>query len=284
MGNAAVPVPLTRGRDLVPETLWNMWTEANTVISSDRRYGLDLKNRAGSVSAGIDRRLTNDVVAGVSVAVSASRATAFDETLRSESNGFSIGPYFAMRLSQHIAMDASFNYGRTKNEVQLAILSGSSMPEIYSGSANIHGQFDYGPYFIRPKLSVFYSHVRTGAHDLSGTLFSLPVHLRFPDSQFDSGVFEASGEVSRIFALANGMSIMPYIQPSVVYAFLRPNGGEVLTGDFRIAVPSAWTGTVRGGLRMSVNSVLVELAGGYLSIGQPDLDVWEAKLRLSVGF
>ena len=41
---------------------------------------------------------------------------------------------------------------------------------------------------------------------------------------------------------------------------------------------------LRGGVRMSINTVLLEASAGYLSFGQPDLDVWEGKLRLSVGF
>ena len=72
--------------------------------------------------------------------------------------------------------------------------------------------------------------------------------------------------------------------PSVQYGFLRPNGGEILTGELKSAFPSAWSGMLRGGVRMSINTVLLEASAGYLSFGQPDLDVWEGKLRLSVGF
>ena len=32
------------------------------------------------------------------------------------------------------------------------------------------------------------------------------------------------------------------------------------------------------------NSVQVEASGGYLSIGQSGLDIWEGKLQVSVGF
>jgi hypothetical protein len=31
-------------------------------------------------------------------------------------------------------------------------------------------------------------------------------------------------------------------------------------------------------------SVLIELAGGYLSLGRNDLDIWEARFRVSYGF
>jgi len=189
-----------------------------------------------------------------------------------------------VKLSQHIAVDGSINYGQSKNDLQLAILSGSSTPQILSGSVNLHGQFDSGPYFVRPKLSVFWSHVWTSAYDLSGTLFGLPISVPFPASEFDSGIAQLSGEVSRLFTLGSGMNIMPYLEPSVQYGFLRPKGGAILTGDLKSVAPSAWSGMLRGGVRTSINTVLLEASAGYLSFGQPDPDVWEAKLRLSVGF
>jgi hypothetical protein len=158
------------------------------------------------------------------------------------------------------------------------------MPQILSGSVNLHGQFDSGPYFVRPKLSVFWSHVWTNPYDLSGTVFGLPVSVPIPANQFDSGIAQLSGEVSRLFTLSSGMNIMPYIEPSIQYGFLRPNGGEILTSDLKSAFPSAWTGMLRGGVRLSINTVLLETSVGYLSFGQPDLDVWEGKFRLSVGF
>jgi len=60
---------------------------------------------------------------------------------------------------------------------------------------------------------------------------------------------------------------MPYLEPSIQYDFLRPNGGELLTGDLKSAFPSAWSGILRGGVRMSMNSVLLEASAGYLSFG-----------------
>jgi len=38
-----------------------------------------------------------------------------------------------VKLSQHIAVDGSINYGQSKNDLQLAILSGSITPQILSG-------------------------------------------------------------------------------------------------------------------------------------------------------
>jgi len=54
----ALEVPLTPGRDLGIVSPWNAWAEANFTGVSDRRYGLDLKTRSGTLSSGLDYRFT----------------------------------------------------------------------------------------------------------------------------------------------------------------------------------------------------------------------------------
>jgi hypothetical protein len=284
-GTPGFDVPLTPGRDLGVQTLWNVWAQANYVGASDRRYGLDLKSRAGSLAFGLDRRLHDDVVFGVLASLQDSRSEGFGDTLRVDTTGFSIGPYVAVRLSRHWAMDATLTYGQVKNEVRLAILNGSYRPEIYSGSFTLHGQYDVAGFFLRPKAALYYSHVRNPNYDMAGAVLGFPINVGFPASRFNAGIFEPSGEVSRIVALPGDVYVMPYVEVGARYEFDRPNGGAMWAGDLSSVVPSPWSGFVRPGLRMSVAySVLIELAGGYLSLGRNDLDIWEARFRVSYGF
>jgi len=52
-----------------------------------------------------------------------------------------------------------------------------------------------------------------------------------------------------------------------------------------MAFPSAWSFTLRGGLRVLLsNSVSLEAGAGYLSIGQDGLDQYEGMVRVSFGF
>jgi len=279
-------VPLTPGRDLGVQSLWNTWAQVNYLGVSDRRYGLDLKNSAGSVSFGIDRRLNTDVVVGLTGSMQSSTSKGFDDQMRVETQGYSVGPYVAVRLSPHWAMDATFTYGQVKNDVRLAILNGSYKPEIYSGSFTLHGQYTVGDYFVRPKAALYYSHVRNGSYDMAGFLFGLlPVNVTLPASRFNAGVVEPSAEISRIIRLTSDIYAMPYVEFGARYEFERPNGGEILAGDLSLVVPTPWSGFVRPRLRVSVaNSWLIEAAGAYLSIGRNGLDVWEGKFRVSYGF
>ncbi|WP_455854619.1 autotransporter domain-containing protein [Ensifer canadensis] len=48
---------------------------------------------------GLDRRITNDLVVGMTVSLEKSSTDAFDGTLGIDTDGFSFGPYAAYRLS-----------------------------------------------------------------------------------------------------------------------------------------------------------------------------------------
>ena len=283
-------VPLTPGRDLGVDKLWNAWTETYVGSISDRRFGLDMKGRSTTVTLGVDRRMTPDVVAGASFSLENSTTTGFGDNLRSDSKGFSFGPYIAVMLSPNWVVDASVSYSQSSVDLQLAVLNGSFVSPQYTGTVNLHGQYEVLGVYARPKLSVSYSHIISNAYDLQGTLFEgrffeRDVNIHLPKTESNLGYAEASTEFSRIFSFSNGTQIMPYTELGLHHEFERPNGGQILTGDFLFAIPAPWTGWVKSGVRMSVfNSVLLEAGAGYLSLGQPGLDIWQGKFRLSYGF
>src|SRR5262249_19663435 len=64
-------VPITPGRDLgVGVTKdWNLWTDATFINVTDGRYGLDVTGWSRVGTAGLDRRITNNFVLGLSVSL-----------------------------------------------------------------------------------------------------------------------------------------------------------------------------------------------------------------------
>jgi len=278
-------VPLTQGRDLGEPTLWNAWVQPLYVQVSDGRYGLDMDTQLGSVTFGLDRRFGDNVVLGSSFAYQNSATDGFGDLLQADSSGFSISPYLAVRMSPHWAVDASVSYGQYDNTLKLSVLEGNYDSQQWSGNITAHGQYTLGEYFVRPKASLTYSYINSDGYDLKGNVVGLPINVAFPEDSFNFGIVEASTELSRIFVFDNGATVMPFAEIGATYAFDQPNDGQILTGDLELAAPSAWSGTLRAGARMLIsNSVQVEASGGYLSIGQSGLDIWEGKLQVSVGF
>ncbi len=278
-------VPLTEGRDLGPQTLWNAWAQPLFVQVSDERYGLDMETHLGGVTVGLDRRFGENVVFGASLAMQNSSTDGFDNLLQAESTGFTVGPYLAIRLSPHWAIDTSLTYGQYDNDLELAVLEGSYQSRQWSGNITAHGQYTFGETLVRPKASVTYARVESDGYDLEGTVLNIPVDVSFPEDSFNFGVIDLSTEFSRVFAFPGGTTVMPYAEIGATYEFDRPNGGQILTADLLLATPSAWAGTLRAGARMLLNnSVQVEASGGYLSFGQSGLDIWEGKFQISFGF
>lgn len=281
----AESAPLTPGRDLGPPTLWNTWAEARYVDVSDERYGLEMDTTLASATFGIDRRVGKDAALGVSFALDDSDTGGFNDFLKVGATGFNIGPYAALRLSDHWVANASLTYGLYDTDVELVVLNGDYTAQVYGSALDFYGQYTAGEYFIRPKLTINYSHIINDGFDLSGTIFNRDIAVRFDDDSFDYGRLEAKTEFSRLFTFSNGTVMMPFVEVGALYEFERPNDGQILTGDLSLVTPSPWAGTLRAGVRLATrNALQLEATAGYLSFGQNDLDAWEGKLRLSYGF
>jgi hypothetical protein len=276
-------VPLTPGRDLGTQGLWNWWMEATYVSSSDSRAPLDTTGDVGTITFGLDRRLGAATVAGFMVSLDVG-STSSGDALRSNSTGFTLGPYLAFRLSEHWAVDASLSYGQLWIDQQIAFLNGSYISRVYSGSTNLHGQYQIGQFILRPRLSLNYAHVANDAFGVAGLLLGTPLDVRVPGSSYNLGTTDAYGEVSRIFTLSNGLRMMPYAEFGAHYAFERPFDGRLL-GDLSDETPSRWTFSIRSGVRAAwSDSVLLEASAGYLSLAQNGLNVWEGRIRASIAF
>ncbi|GAU86063.1 hypothetical protein BIWAKO_06011 [Bosea sp. BIWAKO-01] len=278
-------VPITTGRDLGPPSQWNAWTDTRAIATSDQRHGLDVKSLLGSFVFGVDRSITEDTVAGLSISLEGSRTRGFDGFMKARSNGVTAGPYVAYRLSPNWAIDASLTYGAYENTLELSVLEGSYLSQRIAGSVTLHGQYTLGEVFLRPKAVVTYSNNFSDAYRLSGRLLNIPINLRMPDANFNYGLVQTTLEISRLVTLSEGTAFIPYFEVGAQYEFDRPDGGQILTGDLSLATPSRWSYSARGGVRALISSsVQVEASAGYLSFGQQGLDVWEGRLNLSYRF
>ena len=153
-------VPLTEGRDLGP-TLWNAWMQPLYVQVTDERYGLDMETHLGGVTVGLDRRFGENVVLGASIAMQNSSTKGFDNLLQAKTTGFTIGPYLAIRLSPHWAIDTSLTYGQYDNDLELSCIGWklrySAVVRQHHGARAVYVRRN----FVRPKASVTYARVES---------------------------------------------------------------------------------------------------------------------------
>src|SRR5262245_51488260 len=148
-------VPITPGRDLGVGVSkdWNLWTDATFVNVADGRYGLDVTGWSRVGTAGLDRKITNNFVLGLSVSLEDSMTGGYGGFFSASTRGISFGPYAALILSDNWAVDASLTYGRLSNNLSIAMLQSSFLSQRLSAYLNLHALYDLGPANVRPRLS-----------------------------------------------------------------------------------------------------------------------------------
>ncbi|WP_412776951.1 autotransporter domain-containing protein [Thalassospira lucentensis] len=278
-------VPLTPGREFVEEPLWNFWSETRGIYANDRRHDLDTTAYSGSFLAGFDREIAQGTVAGISGSFETSRSEGFNENLETKAYGMSIGPYIAHRISPEWAVEGSLGYMLLHNDLSVVVLDGSYLSHQLSGATALNGQYRYDEWTFRPRFGLSYAETFVEDYDLSGAIAGNPVTVNVGSDHFGYGEAEMSGEVSTLRVLSDDLIGMPYAELGLHYAFLRPNDGEILSGNLTYEDTSPVSGTLRGGMRFVYDDeIFFDVGAGYLSIGQNGLDVWEATAKVSFAF
>ncbi len=228
-------VPLTEGRDLVIESMWNGWVDLHRVGSADRRNGLDLDNTTGGVTLGADRRFGADFVAGLSLSLERSDSDSFGGDLTTRTKGYLLGPYVAYRVSDHWAIDAAVALGHYETDSRLAVLAGNGQASRYTLAFNANGQYEVGRALVRPRLSAYVAHMHSDSYAMQGFVAGETINLAMPQTNSNYGMVEGSSELTQSFVLSGGGVIAPYARLALRYEFARPDGGEITTGNLSTA-------------------------------------------------
>ena len=93
---------------------WNLWTDATFINVSDGRYGLDVSGWSRVGTVGLDRKITNSFVLGLSISLEDSMTGGYGGFFSATARGISFGPYAAVTLSDNWAVDLWLSYGRLR--------------------------------------------------------------------------------------------------------------------------------------------------------------------------
>lgn len=280
-------VPITPGRDLGVGTTkdWNVWVDGTFINVSDGRYGLDVTGWSRVGTIGLDRRITNNFVLGMFVSLEDDQTGGYGGFFSSSTRGPTIGPYAALMLSDNWAIDGSLGYSRLSNTLSLAVLEGSYLSQRLSANLNLRAQYDLDVFAVRPRLTGNYIKTFSDAYNMQGSIVGQALSVTYGSADYDYATVELAAEFNRLFVMKNGNRLMPFAEIGAIYEAVRPNGGQILTSDLQLVVPSPWSFQARAGVRMLISdAVLLEARAGYLSFGQSGLDVVEGRLHLSFSF
>ncbi|TYC64156.1 autotransporter outer membrane beta-barrel domain-containing protein [Rhodobacterales bacterium] len=182
-------------------------------------------------------------------------------------------------------VDGTLSYGFSSSQSGISVLSGDYLTHEFGATFGVHGQYVVNDFRLRPKATLTFNRVFSGAYDLAGTILNQYLSVPIAGNAASLGTMEVTTEISRQFDIGGGRLIQPYVEAGAVYEYLRPNDGRILSGDLDFVTPSPWSFSLRGGATALVaENVSLDARGGYLSFGQNGLDVWKAQVRVAIGF
>jgi outer membrane autotransporter protein len=278
--------PLTDARQLKQESCWNIWSDNRYYNIKDQRKNLNAKGESVDFSMGADRLIAPHLVAGLMAHFIKYYTSSFNGGLTNSASGVSVGPYFGWRILPYWSVDGSFTYGQLQNHNTVVILDSNFRNQVYNGTLHTLVLIPLCYSFqLRPQALVSYSHFRNPNYQLNGLIRNYVIQIFRPSESFDFGYAEFKIEANKTIETKTRMVLQPYTEAGIDYQFARPNDGQIITGNLTLARVSPITEFMTLGCRsIFTKGLLLDASGKYLSFGQKDLHVWEAKLLVSYSF
>lgn len=276
LAQALQQAPLTPGRDLPAESLWNAWVDPHYIYSSNRRGISTVEEETRSLSTGIDRRMDARLAVGALLSINDLNTESFDGNIRTEGTSYNLGPYLAYQLSPAWSLFANATIGKAKMERQILMFKGDGDSTSYGASLNLYGDFSLSETTsLRPKLGINYQKEDIDDYTLKGQLFNVYLEPEVDGLQQESGQALATFELNTLISDARNQMYIPYIEAGAYYNYLQ----DAHSPD------SQWQGLIRGGLRTLMGShTQIDINLAYESVGVSGLDVWNVGLFVSHGF
>jgi hypothetical protein len=278
-------LPLSAGRDNLPESSWNVWMDGMTSDSRDTRHDRDVNGYNQTVAVGVDRLISKDVIAGASINVARSGSSGFNDSWNVDSTGYTIMPYVAYRFADEWVLTTMLGFGQTDIEEDILSLSSDYNTTQYSLSLSASSSYLWGDIVYRPTISMYVSQDQQDEHVLTGNILGALIAVEMEDAESHFGSASSTHEISRMFIMDNGNPVFPFLTLDISYDFDRPGDGEIYSDTLTLESVSPWRGSIEAGVRSVTQSgVQVEASWAYTSLAVSGLDQWQGRIFVSYGF
>lgn len=235
----------------------NVWLDGTYSAEGD---ATDAEQRTGHVSAlyGADALLTTNFLLGLMGQYDAARlkSTGAAYALTGESEGWLIGPYAKLRLSEHWYVQGQVAAGTSRATVESlaggsAVIDGSR----WLASAGLDGTWQAGAWQLHPTARIGYGEASTdGIGDAAA-------ELRAP-----LGQARIAPEISYTLRTAEGTTIQPHASLEAIWTFAGT--GDGLSIDGITEDPEGLRGKSEVGVKTELpGGASLDLTGGYDGIG-----------------
>ena len=191
-----------------------------------------------------------------------------------EGNGWMIGPYATVRLSNNLYFQTDAAWGKSKNDISPTLTYTDSFDtERWLARGKLKGIWHFGNLKFSPDLSVAY--IEEHQKSYIDTLDAL-----IPGQTVSLGQAELGPEFSYTLKREDGRLYIPRVGIKGVWNFAQDNGAlvsgmEVGTSDFR--------GKAEAGLSVSDTSgISLDLSGSYDGLGDDDYRAISGRAALTI--
>lgn len=231
---------------------WNVWAAAAENRTASSFQPLRSSSDIGSLSAGVDYRISDGLLVGFALAGDRSRSNLNYVTGGGNlsGDGYTLAPYFAYVLNRSWTLDGSVGYGRSNYDVSGGGVSGSFRGTRTFGSIglNYRQQIAGSRWGVIGRGALTSLSSRTSSFTATNNVFTDGTVSDLTQLRLGGQLAYAAGQVSPYFAL------------TYVYDTRRPEslivGGQTSSGDRDSWVPAiglrfSGSGSVYGGLQLS---------------------------------
>jgi outer membrane autotransporter protein len=181
---------------------FGLWTEGYYYrFTDDGPLGSD--GHSGVIYAGADYMLSSSVLVGAMVQFDQTQQDFSGFGSRAESDGWMVGPYATVRLSRNLFFQARAAWGTARNDLTAVPLIDDSFDSTrWLVRGTLLGQWQLGPWDIRPRASVGYIEEKRESYLSSGGFI-------VPSMSGSLGQAKFGSEIARKFTVGDGMVVEP---------------------------------------------------------------------------
>ncbi len=259
---------------------FDLWIEGKYNSFRDSRSNNDLDGHFGLLSVGADYVLNPSLLVGTVVQFDSMRQRSALQSSDVRGEGWMLGPYATIRLTEHMFWQARAAWGRSSNEVSpFLTYTDKFETDRWLVSSTLTGRWSFGPWVLKPSASVAYMEdVARSYTDTFGAVI--------PDVKTRLGQAKAGPEVGYRYQVSPDLILEPRAGLQVIWNFA---GDTTASGFGQINGENVGPVGVRGraevGLRASTPAGIgLDLSGSYDGIGSRGYDAVTGKATIRVPF
>jgi outer membrane autotransporter protein len=272
--------PYTRPTNTLKPGL-DIWAEGQLSFYQDGTGGLNRDGRFGVLYIGADYPLSTRILFGTLVQFDWTTEKIKDPVVSGDvgGNGWMAGPYLGVKLTPNLLFDTRIAWGKSQNDITLTDPSagtrtGSFDTTRWLATANLTGNYFYGPWRLSPQAGLAYGH--EGYGDFSNSLGQT-----VSGSEVSIARATLGSEVGYRFMLRNGLLVEPHVGLTGIWNF---NSDDLVINGV-VVTPSGTRAKVEGGVILKTPAgPSMRAAVSYDGIGDSDFSAVAGQVWINVPF